>query len=196
MSLSAQDLPCTPPRPEVSCVYEVDAAHRIVSLGSGWSEFARDNLGDHLTPDRLLGRCLWDFVADRTTQELYRQIIHRALGGRTTSVPFRCDSSTERRQMEIEASLVEGYRCRFTTRIRHREPRSEVRLLNLAVPRSGDFLRACGWCKRIAVSFGSWVEVEAAVAQLRLFELPELPRLTHGICPVCLETLSESFLTL
>jgi len=196
MNRDAQGPPCPRPRPEVSCSYDVDAAHRIVSLGQGWSDFARDNQGEHLSSDRLLGRCLWDFVSDRTTQELYRQIIHRALQGRTTSVPFRCDSPAERREMEIEASLVEGYRCRFTTRIRRREVRPEVPLLSVSVLRSRELLRACGWCKRIAVSFGSWVEVEAAVEQLRLFDFPELPRLTHGICPVCLETLSEALLSL
>jgi hypothetical protein len=45
----------------------------------------------------------------------------------------------------------------------------------------------CGWCKRVSVR-NTWVEVEDAVLELRLFEREVLPDLTHGICPGCLET--------
>jgi hypothetical protein len=46
----------------------------------------------------------------------------------------------------------------------------------------------CGWCDRFLVD-GEWVEVEEAVARLGLFQLPEMPAISHGVCPDCTEML-------
>ncbi len=46
----------------------------------------------------------------------------------------------------------------------------------------------CGWCDRFEVD-GEWVEVEEAARRLELFNRPELPALSHGICPDCNELL-------
>jgi hypothetical protein len=51
--------------------------------------------------------------------------------------------------------------------------------------RSTELLRSCGWCKRVDVGGGEWAEVEEAVVRLRLFDLPKLPLLTHGMCEGC-----------
>ena len=45
--------------------------------------------------------------------------------------------------------------------------------------------KACSWCKRL--EYGpEWLEVEAAIVPLGLFEddAPP-PEITHGICPDC-----------
>jgi hypothetical protein len=50
----------------------------------------------------------------------------------------------------------------------------------------------CGWCKRVDVS-ARWLEVEAAVEALRLFDEETLPRISHGICPECESHLLDAF---
>jgi len=48
----------------------------------------------------------------------------------------------------------------------------------------------CGWCKKVEVD-GRWFEAEAAVNLLGLFELPLMPRLSHGICPECYRKMNK-----
>jgi hypothetical protein len=77
----------------------------------------------------------------------------------------------------------------FSARL-HSEKEREVPqpLLDPEVPRSESTLTMCGWCDRFEVD-GEWVEVEEAARRLELFNRPELPALSHGICPDCNEML-------
>jgi hypothetical protein len=77
----------------------------------------------------------------------------------------------------------------FSARLRSEEERDEPQpLLDPEVPRGGETLVMCGWCDRFEVG-GEWVEVEEAARRLELFNRPELPPLSHGICPDCNELL-------
>jgi hypothetical protein len=76
----------------------------------------------------------------------------------------------------------------FQTTIVRDEPRAEVGLMDPATPRSDAVLTICGWCMRVPVS-GKWLEIEEAVAALGLLEAPVMPGLSHGMCPVCYDTM-------
>lgn len=82
----------------------------------------------------------------------------------------------------------------FETKVIREEKRPPVSLLSRSAPRSIDHMRMCSWCNKVDVSFGAndWVEVEEAVRRLRLFELVQVPQLTHGICDACLEKMIKS----
>lgn len=54
---------------------------------------------------------------------------------------------------------------------------------------SNELLQMCSWCKRVALP--DWVEAEEAVSRLKVFETELLPRITHAICPACLENLEK-----
>ena len=69
------------------------------------------------------------------------------------------------------------------------ERRDPVSLLDTDTPRSGDFIRICSMCKKIFTTDNKWVEIEEGLAQLRLFEAREMPKLTHGLCPICYEVI-------
>ncbi len=57
--------------------------------------------------------------------------------------------------------------------------------------RSAKFIRACAWCSRIDIGIDVelWVDVEVATAQLGLMEGGPMPRMSHGICESCLQTM-------
>jgi len=57
----------------------------------------------------------------------------------------------------------------FESRIVRQELREHVRLMNPSVERGKRFVSICGWCKKIALPNGQWVEVEEAVRVLNLF---------------------------
>ena len=86
--------------------------------------------------------------------------------------------------MELELVPEAEGAVQFHSRIIREEFRESVRLLE-KVGRSDDFLAMCGWCKKIELPDGSWVEVEVAIEALELFAVSSLPQISHGICAGC-----------
>jgi hypothetical protein len=173
--------------------YHVNDRDEIVSVNPEWDRFALANGGESVTADRVLGRRLWEFIADYTTRDLYRQILIRVRSGRTIRFTFRCDAPALSRVLEMDVSEAGDGTVRFLTRTLSEESRPAVPLPDPAETetRSEARLLVCGWCRKVAVG-ESWEEVEKAVAGLRLFEQVPMPRTTHGICEACYERVRET----
>lgn len=165
--------------------YRIDANDVIVSVDNSWHRFAEANDGAELTGDHVLGRLLWDFVADDTTCQLYQQMLVGVRRGQPVQFTLRCDAPSCRRLLEMTIRPEQDGTVEFATRALKVEERDSVPLLARETARSGDWLHICAWCNRINLDNDDWVEVEEAAARLRLFELRLMPQLTHGICPRC-----------
>ncbi len=109
---------------------------------------------------------------------------------RSVELPFRCDGPGVRREMNLQVTChPPGRFVLFSARLQSEDRRAEPQpLLSPETPRGTQTLVMCGWCDRFLVD-GAWVEVEEAVARLGLFQLEELPTISHGVCPACGEML-------
>ena len=166
--------------------YRIDAADRIVAVSDNWLEFARRNGAPHLTPDAVLGRSLWAFVADQETVALSRMIFNRVRAKTSEAVlPFRCSSPRTRFDLEMSVRPAGGRGLEIRTAIVREHAGDYMALLDPAAPRSDDIVKACSWCNRIELPERGWVEVDVAVRRLGLFAGPLTPRVSHGICPDC-----------
>ena len=158
----------------------LDGSDSIVDASPGWLESARLDGGPALAASAVIGRPFSDFSPDPDMAPVYQLVFKRVRNtGQPMRVPYRTDSQTERRYMEMEvAPLAEGFvECRFRTILVHARPAE--------VPNSrAALLPVCAWCRRMRLADGSWAEVEEAAERLALF-LGPAPRLTHGICPTC-----------
>ncbi len=84
-----------------SVIYCIDGDDRISEVNEGWPRFAEENggVGD---PAAVLGRSLWDFIADEGNRSLYRCMVHEVRQkAAPITVPFRCDSPTIERHMTM-----------------------------------------------------------------------------------------------
>lgn len=162
-------------------IYRLDKDDRLVGVNAEWDRFAGENGGPRSA--QALGRPIWDFIADATTRALYDQVLKRARAGFRVTFPFRCDSPSLRRRLELDAK-TDGLEIEITVRALSLEKRPPQALLDPARPASKEILRMCGWCKRIPVE-GRWLEVEDAAEKLKLLEAFPLPALSHGICERC-----------
>lgn len=168
--------------------YRIDAADRIVAVSDNWLDFARRNGAPHLTPDAVLGRSLWGFIADQETVDLSRMIFNRVRARTVPAVlPFRCNSPRRRRDLEMSVRPIDDHGLEIQTKIVREHAGDYVPLLDPAAPRSNDIVKACSWCNRIELPEHGWVDVDAAVRRLALFAGPLTPRISHGICPDCAE---------
>lgn len=173
-----------PDTPDI--VYRINQRDEIVSVSDSWDPFATANAGNQVTSREVVGRPLWDFVTDPSTREIYRQVLARIRRGSTVQYTFRCDSPECRRLLEMTVTGTGNGGVEFRSRTLALEERSPQPLVGAATTDANDLLRLCGWCKRVD-AHGDWLDVEEAVAALRLLERSALPQITHGICPACFE---------
>jgi hypothetical protein len=165
--------------------YAIDDQDHLIKLDQGYYRFAEENGWDGAGDS--LGRSLWDFVAGHEMRKLQRMLVRRIrdeVG--QVELPFRCDGPAVRREMDIRiAAHPSGRVVLFSARLRSEETREAIQpMLDPSVPRDDEMLEMCGWCDRFEVE-GEWLEIEEAADRLELFLRPELPQVSHGICPDC-----------
>ena len=165
--------------------YAIDEHDHLIRVDEGYYRFAEEN--GWQDAGSSLGRSLWDYVAGRDLVKLQRMLIRRIrdeVGD--VELPFRCDGPAVRREMEIRIVARPGGRVvLFSAQLRTEKEREVPQpLLDPEAPRSETLVGMCSWCDRFEVD-GEWVEVEEAARRLQLFDRPELPALSHGICPDC-----------
>lgn len=174
-------------------VYRVDGQDRLVSVNSAWDSFATSNEGEDAVATHVIGRNLFEFITDRTTQHLYRQMLARIRAGKNIRYTYRCDSPDCRRLMEMQVVATDDMGgVEFRSITLSEQPRDPFGSVREPKGRSAEPERvqpACGWCNRWKVE-GEWLEIEQAVPRLGLLEQAVPPLLTHGICEACLQTMT------
>lgn len=168
-----------------SLAYWVAPDATLARLGEAWDAFAVENSAPELVAARVVGRSLWEFVTDATTRNLYARMIAGAHGGKTFRFPLRCDAPRLRRRLEMSLAPDDGL-VRFETRLVSIEERPAQDVLERNTPRSDVLVRSCSWCGRVE-HLDAWLEIDDAVVAYDLFARHPLPRLTHGICPNCID---------
>lgn len=173
--------------------YRIDTSDRIIWVNDEWDRFARRNDGDAFVAAEVLGRPLWDFVCDATTRHIYRELLDRVRAGDSVRFPFRCDAPAERRLLDMRI-VPTGNEAEFQVRPISLDARPPQTLIAVHPQRSEDVLRSCGWCRRFEIG-DSWLEVEDAVRELRLFESAKPPLVSHGMCPECFDRMTQTIQT-
>jgi len=170
----------------VYCINEDDI---ITNYSKNFPSFARNNdWQSEMEPEAVLGRSIFDFISGAETQHLYRVLFEDCRKGKHIGpIPFRCDSPTERRFLELNLRLLPNNHVDIITVLLKTQPRPSVRILQANTPRTEQFIRICSMCKKVYVD-DEWLEIEEALIRMKLFEQERLPRLTHGLCNSCYET--------
>lgn len=169
-------------------IYVIDKFDKIISVSDNWLSFAQQNMaGVSCHPDNILNISLWKFIKGIETKQLYKILLKTVrTKGRSIGFPFRCDSPAKRRYLELTISPIHQEYIEFSSRIIREELRDTVKILEWDIPRSDELIKMCSMCKKVELGT-IWVEVEAAIASLKLFEQNRLPRISHGLCPGCYE---------
>ncbi|MDQ8153036.1 MAG: hypothetical protein P3B98_00115 [Gemmatimonadota bacterium] len=175
--------------------YEIDAQDRLARVNTGWYDEARTSFDARLQDPRLIGRGLWDLIRESTTQQLYEPLIARVRRHAVrVDFAFRCDTPDERRLLRMRVVPKPNHHVAFQVRLLQSQFREPVELLRIDRASSDSFIRMCGWCKRLPIAGGFWVEVEEALQSFGLFDADALPAISHGICPECREKVTRGLL--
>jgi hypothetical protein len=171
--------------------YTIDAEGRIAAIEGAWDEFAEANGAPQLSGRNVIGTRLLDHVVGLEAREVTSLLVWRARSGHHLSVAFRCDAPARRRFLRLDLTPLPGDSVLCSTTLLSEEDRPAQPLLDPRVPRSGDLVTVCSWCRRVRAG-ERWVEIEEAVQAMGLLLEPQLPAITHAICPRCGEDLRRA----
>lgn len=187
--------------------YLVNTNGVIVSINEqAWQSFAVANASPQLEPSMVVGQDLISFVSGEEVRSLYGRIHQSILSGRKEYISFeyRCDAPDTRRQMRMSVTGVRNreevvallYQSQLLSKVERpwlslfapqqikRHSEQEVSL-NLVV--------VCSYCHCVAWPSSSpsgsreWIPPEQYYVRGGGTEV----RVSHGICPSCLEKLSD-----
>lgn len=174
-------------------LYQINDRDEIVYVNDAWDDFARANGAAEMSSQNIIGKSLWSFIADAATVQLYREIVKRVRAGKIIDFQFRCDAPEICRFLKMIIMPAEANGVIFETQNLREWKRQFQPLLQTDIRRTEKMLRICGWCKKIDIGEDFWEETEKAVMTLGLFEESNhLPKLTHGICGDCYQSVSKN----
>jgi len=171
--------------------YVVDPHDTLVDVSPQWTEFALSNDGPEILPDQVVGRSLWDFIADDPTRDLYEAILDHVRSGDSTDLVLRCDGPERRRLIEMIVNRLPDGNVEFRTMLLSSKLRATQPLFARSTPRDGRQVMVCSWCDHVHIGADQWVEVEPAMEALELTGARELPRVEPVVCPECYAKVTE-----
>jgi hypothetical protein len=169
----------------IGCVYEIDENNRLVAAGPEWDDFALANDGADVVFDRVVGRDLFELIVGDEVRYIYEQMLKSVrTSGARHYFEFRCDGPTQRRRLSMAIRDAGGGHVGFETRVLEVRPRPAVSLLDRAASRGPKLVRVCAWCARVRAG-ADWLDLDEAIGVHDLFDQPQVPRMSHGICGDC-----------
>jgi hypothetical protein len=166
--------------------YVVDDADLIAEVDQWWLAFARENGTTELNADSVIGRSIWDFIAGEPTRALYREL-HQYVRqtGHAVTVPFRCDSPTLQRYMQLTILRREAGGLQYESELLRVKAQRRMDTLDSCRKRSNAVLTMCSCCKRSLLEPAGWLDLEDISLRLRLFDQQTVPNLRYTVCPQC-----------
>jgi hypothetical protein len=164
--------------------YRIDRDDRLIEVCDNWHVFAVQNGGPTPHATALLGRTLWEFIADPPTVHLYQLMVDRVRRG-ATAVRFqlRCDAPDRRRLITMEISGADAGIVTFRA-----TPIYEARTATSTAATAGaaglPLLPVCSWCSRFRLVGDHWVEAETAVDALGIFQTSTVPDVGRSIAAI------------
>jgi hypothetical protein len=168
--------------------YRVNADDVIVSVGGAWDEFATENDAPSLLAQQVVGRHLRAFITGDTTRMFISAMLEGVRARQTSLVrPYRCDSASARRHMEMTLEPQPEGCVELTHRIVRLEPlRRHVSIAAAPGSSTSRLTVRCSICNRLSRE-GRWVEPDE---DPRPAQAGTALRVAYGICPECQRAMS------
>lgn len=172
--------------------YHLDDADVMTAVDQWWLAFARENGTSELDAASVIGRPIWDFIAGEPTRTLYKELhqyVRRT--GNPVTVPFRCDSPTLQRHMQLTIQRQESGCLQYESELLRVIPQRRVKLIGTG-KRSSAVLTMCSFCKRALLEPSGWLDLEYISLRLRMMDEQTVPDLRYTICPQCATKIEQN----
>jgi hypothetical protein len=166
--------------------YQLDPQDTIEWVSEDWLAFARENGAAGLELKAVLGKQLWEFIADEPTRQLYRNVFTMVRAtDQPKVVPFRCDSPTLRRFMRLEVRHRPSCGLDLKSILVRAEPCERQGLLDANTRLSNDRVTMCSCCKFLLIEPLGWLSLAEANRLQQLDREGKRPQVRYDVCPSC-----------
>jgi hypothetical protein len=173
--------------------YYLDEADVVVCVDHWWLAFAKENNAAGLNESSVIGKVVWEFISDEPTRTLYKEIHdHVRSSGNPITVPFRCDSPTLKRYMQLSICKHVDGQLLYESALIRALPQRRLAVLGSTQKRSNAFLTMCSFCKRSLIEPSGWLEMENISLKLRMYDKQTVPELRYTVCPECANQLQHT----
>ena len=168
---------------QTNVIYRVDASDRIVAVNEEWGAFAAANDGCALADP--VGESLWRHIGDQGSRDLYSLLLTSVrVSGRAVTYPFRCDSPTLRRLMEMSVSPGDDGDLVFSSRVVSTEPLPHAVMFGQSLPYSIGRVDICGNCRKVR-DRGNWTDIIDLFDRGQITARRNSFTAIYRICPDC-----------
>ena len=163
--------------------YTVDEEGTILDIGGDWQSFVDKGGVDYpqsMADYNMVGKNLFDFIANETVRDMYRELHRKAMDGQKCEFEYRCDGPDVARVAKLELKAGELGIC-YTSTILNEVPHDTEG--PISVNREKDLLvRMCSVCKAIQIPErgDDWYTLED---YLKRAHIPHT--LSQSVCPNC-----------
>jgi len=170
---------------ESNLVYEIDKYNVIRKIAGSWEAFCEENDTLDLGEEKVVGRCLWDFVIGKDVRWLYEKVLQqvRETGG-VVKFPFRCDSPDTVRLMHMEIAPQGEQSVRFVTTPLEIRKRPRHIYYNYVAHGHRCHIFSCSICNRVKTD-SAWLQLDEALHARRLLDNDKPLSLYGALCPEC-----------
>jgi len=171
--------------PSTIVEYRLDERDRITEVNADWKRFAKENGGENLIAESVIGRSLRDFISGDTTRMFVSALLQATrLTGQQRTIQYRCDSSDTKRYMAMDIVPVNSGELISRHRVL-RELKLPVSLTFSAI-KAGQktLIKRCSMCNRLASGDGPPVEPEDA-ERLGWLSQPANALVIYCVCKDC-----------
>jgi len=168
--------------------YLIDKNDIILEVNQEWNDFVKANQIEDIDATKIVGQSLWKYISHTGVLLLYEMVLKRARETQKKIIlPFRCDSPSLRRFMQIEITPLQNDEIAFETQLLRSQSRAAILFSEYNEKSNAPLLHICSWCNHFKVSENEWVEIEEGIKKFNLFSLDPLPMITHDLCKFCFE---------
>lgn len=174
-------------------IYRINEQDIIYSIEGPWDEFALENDGYPENQSKnILGNPIWKYITDFETKHIYKLILdHVRLLKKEITIPIMCDAPTMLRFIDLTIIPLVDNNIEFVSQITKEVKRQRVNILDKNISRNEQIIKMCSYCKAIQVDENNWMETAEAVSHLKLFNKKTLPKISHGVCSICYNSLMQ-----
>lgn len=146
--------------PAASPWYTVDGQDRLCELSGDWDAWLAEGGGaPSCRRAHILGRPLRDFITgDSTRMYLDAALEATRLTGRPRRLPYRCDTPTLARRMQMCLQPLSDGRVRVTHHLLAQQPLPRPLAFHAAAPAPAATRWRCSLCLRLRTPEGHWLD--------------------------------------
>jgi len=171
-----------------STSYRIDQHDCIYAVGDTWQSMAEQNqVGDTCGLGTLQGKSVFEQFSDAETRMIYAKLFERVrASGQAVRFQIHCDALHLVRILEARIVAMSGRHLEVGFRVvseQARDPSTVIDFCGLEKP----FITMCSYCGDLKNRDGEWQPLEDEISASDLFNVCELPPISHGMCPGCKE---------